>query len=432
MNHAMSSSPEALPSAATHHVQEVVSPGGLRAYLIQEPALPIIAMTAYFRGGASLDPEGRAGLANMASSLVDEGAGDLDSQAFRAALDDDAIRLHVDASRDAITVELKTLSANRARAFELTRLAVTAPRFDEEPVERVRSQIQADLRRRAIDPEHVAARAWREQAFDGHPYGRPVRGTAESVAAITVEDMREHVVSRLSRDRLCIGVSGDISAEELAGRLDEVFAALPASAELPAVPPVSPRTGAVHIAPMPIPQSVVQFGHAGIPRTHPDHYPAYIVNYILGGGGFSSRLLEEIREKRGLAYSVYSYLDDGVHSPLWLGSLATRNEQVALSIDLLREQLGRMAEGDIDASELQDAKTYLTGSFPLRLTSNDQVARALAGMQVWNLGLDFLERRNSLVYAVTLEDARRVARQLFAQPLLLVIAGDPKGIDPSA
>jgi zinc protease len=413
-------------------VQEVVSPLGIRAFLIHDRSLPIVSLMASFRRGAALDPDELAGLSHMTAGLIDEGAGPYDSQAFRAALEDDAIRLGFDADRDAIHLELKTLSTNREKAFDLLRLALTRPRFDDEPVVRIRSQIQADLRRRSTDPDHLAGRAWHHLAFDGHPYAHSVRGTPESVAAIDVGAMREVVASRLGRDRLCVGVSGDIDADELARALDHIFGELPAIGGDIAGPPTMPRTGAVHIVPMPIPQSVVQFGHGGIGRMDPDHYPAYIVNYILGGGGFSSRLTEEIREKRGLAYSVYSYLHDTELSPLWLGGLATKNEQVALSLELLRTELRRMAEGDVDAVELKDAKTYLTGSFPLRLTSNDQVAKALLGMQVWDLGLDFLDRRNGLVEAVTLDDARRAAKRLFDQPLLVTIVGAPEGIEATA
>lgn len=419
-------------AASSGLVQEVVSPLGIRALLIHDRSQPIVSLMASFRRGAALDPEELAGLSHMTAGLIDEGAGPYDSQAFRAALEDDSIRLGLDADRDAISIELKTLSAHRDKAFELLRLALTRPRFDDEPVARIRSQIQADLRRRVSDPDHLASRAWHELAFAGHAYAHSVRGTPESVARIDVPAMQGLMAARFGRDRLSVGVSGDIEAEELAKALDHVFGELPAVGGPVAGPPVMPRTGAIRVVPMAIPQSVVQFGHGGIGRSDPDHYPAYVVNYILGGGGFSSRLTEEIREKRGLAYAVYSYLHDTQLAPLWLGGLATKNEQVALSLELLRAELARMADGDIDETELADAKTYLTGSFPLRLTSNDQVAKALLGMQVWDLGLDFLDRRNSLVEAVTLEDARRAARRLFDQKLLITIVGAPQGIESTA
>lgn len=412
---------------ATARVEEVVSPAGIRAYLIHEPRVPIMAMAFHFRGGAAADPPGKEGRAFMATGLIDEGAGPYDSQAFRAELEDNAIRLTFDADRDGVSGELKTLSESRAHAFELLRLAVTAPRFDPEPVERVRSQILADLRRRETDPDYLASRTWFNAAFPDHPYGRPTRGTLDSIPRLTAEDCRDLVARRLARGNLVVGVAGDITAAELGPLLDHAFGGLPATAERPAVPKAAPRVGEIRTVRLAIPQSVATFGHAGIDRHDPDYYAAYVANYILGGGGFSSRLTEEVREKRGLAYSVYSHLYHLDASPLWLGGVATNNEQVAQSLALVRQELARMARGELGEEELAHAKTYLTGSFPLRLTSNEQIAKTLMGMLVNDLGRDYLERRNGHIEAVTLADVRRVARRLFSGELLIAIVGAPVG-----
>ncbi len=411
-------------------VEEVVTPLGIRAYLLREPAIPFVSLAFYFEGGAAQDPEGREGLSNMAAGLLDEGAGPYDSKAFRSALEDNAIRLSFDADRDGFSGELKTLNTTRDFAFELLRLALTEPRFDAEPVERIRGQILADLRRRETDPDYRAARAWFARAFPDHPYGRPTRGTPETVAAVTREDLRRFVADRLARGNLHIGVAGDITAEELVPLLDATFGALPEEPRLAEIPAVEPATRGLVVERMQIPQSVVVFGHPGIPRADPDYYAAYVANYILGGGGFSSRLTEEIREKRGLVYSVYSYLYDARHAPLWLGSLATRNETVAEAIDLVRAEMARMARGEIDEQDVADAKTYLTGSFPLRLTSNDRIARTLVAMSYQGLGRDYLERRNAYIEAVSLEDVRRVAARLFDRETLFSVVGDPEDLDP--
>ena len=415
---------------ALARVEEVVSPGGLVAYLIHAPMLPIVSIACQFRGGAGLDPPGRAGLAGMTANLLDEGAGPLDSAAFRRALDDDAINLAIEATRDHWSVTLRTLTARRSRACELLRWALSQPRFDAEPVARVRSQMQAAVRRRATSPDYVADRAWREHAFAGHPYAQPIRGSLDSLGAITVDELRSLGAGRLCRDGLAIGVSGDITATELAPLLDELFGELPAAVALHEPTAVRVRPG-LRVSPMPIPQSVMQFGLDGVARQDPDFYAAVIANYVLGGGGFSSRLLEEIRERRGLAYSVHSQLQVDLAAPLWLGSLATGNAHAALALDLVRQELRRMAAGDLDDAELSAAKTYLTGSFPLQLTSNNAVARALARMRAWRFGADFLDRYAALVEAVTLEDVRRVAALLFSRPLMVSIAGDPSGIEPS-
>jgi zinc protease len=418
-------------AAAETRIEEVTSPGGIRAYLIRESSIPFLSMSFQFKGGSTLDPAGKEGLAYMASGLLDEGAGGLDSQAFRTELEDLAIRLGFDAGRDDFSGDLRTLNENRGRAFELLRLALTEPRFDQEPVERVRSQILTALARRSEDPNTLASETWFEAAFPDHPYGRPVRGTPETVAGIAVDDLRGFVERRLARDNLIVGVAGDITAEELGPLLDLAFGDLRAASIAPDVAPTEPvGDGRTVVVRRPIPQSVVTFGHGGIARQDPDFYPAYVANHILGGGGFGSRLTEEVREKRGLAYSVYSYLYTNDYAPLWLGGVGTNNQQAAQSLELIRREIERMRAGEVTEAELNDAKTYLTGSFPLRLTSNDQIAQLLAGIQRENLGLDYLERRNEYVEAVTLDDLRRVAGRLFDPgDLLVVVVGDPVGVE---
>jgi zinc protease len=416
-------------SKASSEVEHVVSEGGIEAYLINEPSIPFLSLSLYFKGGTALDPDGKEGLAYMVSGLLDEGAGELESQAFRTELEDKAIRLSFDASRDAFTGELKTLTEHRERAFELLGLAVTQPRFDAEPVERIRSQIQADLRRRSEDPEYVASLSWFEAAFPGHPYGRPIQGTIESVAGIEEADLRGFLERRLARDNLVIGVAGDVTAEELGPLLDQAFGDLPAKSTPIDIAEIMPKGGETVVVRKELPQSQVMFGEKGLKRSDPDFYSAYVANHILGGGGFTARLTEEVREKRGLAYAVYSYLYPADFAPLWLGGAGTDSARVTETLELIRKEVARMASGEVSQAELDDAKTYLTGSFPLRLTSNDRIASMLVSMQVDGLGIDYLDRRNDYVEAVTLEDLRRAARRLYdPEQLLVVVVGNPRGL----
>ncbi len=418
-----------LPAQAVE-VQRVVSPGGIEAWLVEDHGNPILSMDLAFRGGSALNPQGLEGLANMTASLIDEGAGDLDSQAFQGALEDHSISLRFSAGQDSFSGEVFTLSENRELAFKLLRLALTQPRFDAEPVERIRAQIQAGIARSAENPNAIAGRTLRGLFFPDHPYGRPGAGTPESVAAIAVSDMRGFVARRLARDTLAIGVVGDISPAGLAKLLDETFSDLPATAENGAVAETVPQgDGALIVVEKDVPQSVVAFGHGGLKRDDPDYYAGYVVNYVLGGGGFSSRLYEEVREKRGLAYSVYSYLSPLDHSALVMGGVATQNGRVATSLDLIRQEWRRMAEEGPSETELDNAKTYLTGSFPLRFSSSGRISGMLVGMQIQNLGIDYLDRRNSLIEAVTLDDAKRAAKRLYdADKLAVVIVGKPNGL----
>ncbi len=411
-------------------VQRVISPGGIEAWLVEDHSNAILSLQLAFRGGAALDPIGEEGLANFAASLIDEGAGDLDSQAFQGRLEDLSISLSFSAGLDTFTGSLRTLIENRDAAFELLKLALTQPRFDPEPVERIRNQILAGLKRDAENPGVIANRVLRRLLYPEHPYGRRVTGTSESVSALTEEDLRQFVANHFARDNLIIGVVGDIDPEELARLLDQTFLALPAETASQAVARFMPQgEGDVVVIDKAVPQSTIVFGHAGLLRDDPDYYAAFVVNYILGGGSFASRLYEEVREKRGLAYSVYSYLGPLDHSALMAGGLGTQNAMVSQSLDIVREEWQRMAEDGPSEEELSDAKTYLTGSFPLRLSSTQRIASLLVGMQLEDLGIDYLDRRNDYINTVTIEDARRVAqRLLLPEELTVVIVGQPEGV----
>ncbi len=420
----------ALVPARAIEIQRVVSPGGVEAWLVEDHTNPIIAVRFAFDGGAALDPEGREGLAEMVSSLLDEGAGDLDSQAFQRRLEDLAVRLRFDAGRDTFGGHLRTLTRNRDAAFDLLRLALTAPRFDDEPVARIRNQILAGLRRDLENPNTIASRTLLRALFPDHPYGRPVGGTSESISAITTGGLRRFVGRRLARANLAIGVVGDITPEVLARLLDSAFGGLPERAAAGRVAETKPASSnETIVVTKPVPQSAIVFGQEGIKRDDPDFYAAYVMNHVLGGGGFTSRLYGEVREKRGLAYSVYSSLYPLDHAALIVGGAGTANARVAETLSVVREEWRRLASGGLTEKELADAKTYLTGSFPLRFTSSGRIASMLVGMQRDNLGIDYLERRNSYIEAVTLDDVNRVARRILrADRLIVVVVGEPDGV----
>lgn len=420
----------AVTTAAATEIQRVRSPGGIEAWLVQDDSIPVISFSFSFRGGAALDPKGKEGLADMVSGLLDEGAGKLDSKAFQEALEDIATSLGFDAEREHFRGSLRTLSEHKDRAFELLQLALGEPRFDAAPVERIRGQLIASLDSQKDNPRRIAGRAWYGLVFGDHPYGKPIAGVPTSVSAITRADLARFVRERFVRDELTIGAAGDISAEELSRRLDQVFGTLPqrgSSADLPEVVPVG---GKLVVIRKPIPQSVVVFGQAGLKRDDPDYYAAYVMNHILGGGGFSSRLTEEIREKRGLAYSVYSYLNPMDRTGLIMGGLGTANARVATSLDLVRSEWQRIAHDGVSEDELSAAKNYINGSFPLRLDSTRSIAGMLLAIQINRLGIDYIDRRASLINAVTGDDIRRVAAPLLgSEKLTVVVVGNPSGLE---
>jgi zinc protease len=419
------------PAVAGPKIEKVRSPGGIEAWLVHEPAIPIVAMEVVWRdAGEKRAPASKAGITGVLAAMLDEGAGDLDSQAFAERQQDNGISLGFNADLDHFSFNLRTLSKNTGIAFELIRLALTQPRFDAESLDRVKRQIEMQLVREQEQPGTIASRTLYAAAFPDHPYGRPSRGTAETVTGVTADDLRAYLKKELTRDRLIIGVVGDITAEKLAASLDSLFGGLTATGEPVAVPERAPELRERPIVvERDLPQSVVQFIGKGVRRDDPDFYAAYVMNYMLGGGGFNSRLTTEVREKRGLAYSVYSYLVPMRESGVWAGGVATRNDQVAESLRIIRAELDRMRREGPEAQELAEAKTYINGSFPLQLSSNGAIAGTLVGMQLAGLGTEYIEERPKLINAVTAEDVRRVAERLLdPSKLLVVVVGKPVGL----
>ena len=408
-------------------IKRVTSPGGIEAWLVGSHANPLIAIRFAFRGGASQDPADKQGLAYFVSGMMDEGAGDLDAVAFQERLQTLAMRMDFDAGRDVMLGNVQMLTANKDESLDLLRLAMAKPRFDADAVERVRGQIIAGLKFDENDPEEVAALAWDRLAFRDHPYGRPIKGTKSSIAAIGIDDLRDYARRVFARDKLVITVVGDIDAEKLGPTLDHVFGALPQASSLAPVADVKPPLGpAREIITMEVPQSVAQFGHRAFSRKDDDFMAAYILNYIIGGGGFSSRLMEEVREKRGLAYSVHSNIFPYQHGAVFVGSVATQNEAVAQSLAVIESELKRLAEEGPSAEELASAKSYLTGAYALRFESSSSIANQLLWIQIEDLGIGYVEKRNELVEQVTLGDIKLVAKRLIeADRLITTIVGKP-------
>ncbi len=418
----------AAPALATT-IERVVSPGGIEAWLVHESAVPLVAVDFAFVGGAIQDPAGKAGTATMVASLLDEGAGDLDSKTFHDRLDRKAVELSFEAERDTVRGSLRTLTENREEAFDDLRLSLTAPRFDPPTVEIIRGQVLSMVRRATTSPADIGRLRWWETAFAGHPYGRPVSGTLESVPDITVDDLKGYTRRVLARENLKVAVVGDIDAEAVKVMLDRVFGALPAKAELTPVATVSPQgLGRRVVIKLDVPQAVVTFGGPGVARKDPDFMAAYIVSHILGGGAFSSRLYREVREKRGLAYSIYDSLVWLNHSALFLGGTATRADRAGEALDLIEKEIHRLAENGPTEDEIVQAKAYLNGSFALNLDTSSKIASLLVQLQLDDIGIDYFTRRPALIDAVTLGDARRVAKRLLDGGLLVTVVGRPEGL----
>jgi zinc protease len=411
------------PSRAAAKIQHLVSPGGIEAWFVQDATVPLIAMEYAFGGGAAQDPADKPGVGNLVADLLDEGSGDLDSKTFHERLDRRAIELAFAASRDTFRGSLRMLKDNRDEAFDLLRMSLTSPHFDSADVERIRAQVLSGLRRDTSSPTALASRKFLELAFGDHPYGRQANGTLESVPQIDVADLKDYVRRVLAKDTLRIAVVGDVDPAALGRLLDNTFGGLPAKASLTSVPDVeAARPPQRAFIPLDVPQTVVTFGGPGLKRHDPDFMAAYVVNHILGGGS-SSRLYKEVREKRGLAYSVYESLLWMDHSALFVGNTGTRADRAGETVDAITREIRKIAEDGPTQQELDEAKSYLKGSQMLALDTSSKLASALLQYQLDKLPIDYIEKRNAIVDAVTLDDAKKAAQRLWGQGLLTVIVG---------
>ena len=414
----------ALPSQAATKIQRLVSPGGIEAWFVQDATVPLIAMEYSFGGGATQDPADKPGVGNMVASLLDEGSGDLDSKTFHERLDRRAIELSFSSTRDHFRGSLRMLKDNKDEAYDLLRMALTSPHFEATDVERIRAQVLSGLRRDTTNPTSLASRKFLEVAFGDHPYGRPANGTLDSVPKIDVADLKDYARRVIAKDGLRIAVVGDVDADTLGKLLDKTFGGLPAKASLTPVPDVmAAKPPQRAFIPLDVPQTVVTFGGPGISRHDPDFMAGYVVNHILGGGGLSSRLYHEVREKRGLAYSVYKSLLWMDHSALFVGNTGTRADRAGETVDAIEKEVRRIAEEGPTQKELDEAKSYLKGSQMLALDTSSKLAQALLQYQLDKLPIDYIEKRNAIVDAVTLDDAQKAAKRLWGQGLLTVIVG---------
>ncbi|MFD1195895.1 M16 family metallopeptidase [Seohaeicola saemankumensis] len=419
----------ALPVRAAIEIKEVVSPGGITAWLVEDHAIPFTALEIRFRGGASVEAAEQRGVTNLMTALLEEGAGEMDARAFARARDGLAASFRYSVSDDALSVSAQFLTENRDAAVDLLRQSLIQPRFDDDAIERVRAQVLSGLRSDEKNPQNIASRRFDGLVYGDHPYGSSLDGTIDTVSALTRDDLVAAHAGAMARDRIHVSAVGDITEAELGALLDNLLGALPATgAALPG--PAAPEfRGGVDVVDFPTPQSVVLFGQPGIGQEDPDFFAAFILDHIMGGGGFESRLMTEVREKRGLTYGVYTYLADRDLAQIWGGSVASANDRVAEAVEVIRAEWARMQQDGITQDELDNAKTYLTGAYPLRFDGNGTIANIIVGMQMRGLPIDYAATRNDQVNAVTLADANRVARTLLDPARLsFVVVGQPEGL----
>ncbi|MCG6901749.1 MAG: insulinase family protein [Rhodobacter sp.] len=420
----------AFPARAAVEIQQVSSPGGINAWLVEEHSIPFVALEIRFRGGASLDLPGKRGAINLMTGLIEEGAGDLDARGFAAAQEALAADYDFDVYDDALSISARFLTENRDASVALLKSALVEPRFDADAIERVRGQVLSIIRSDSKDPDEIARATFDRMAYGDHPYATSLNGTEQSVSALTRDDIVAAHQGTLTRDHLYVGAVGDITAAELGALLDTLLAELPATGRPEPAEARLHFDGGITVVPYETPQSVALFGHAGIDRDDPDFFAAFVMNTVLGAGNFDSRLMTEVREKRGLTYGVYSYLASKDYADLVIGRVASANDRVAEAISVIKDEWARIAAEGVTEEELENAITYLTGAYPLRFDGNAQIAGIMVGMQMSDLPIDYIATRNDKVRAVTMDDVKRVAARLMdPEHLTFVVVGQPEGLE---
>jgi zinc protease len=417
----------ASPAGASAPVTVAIG-ANAQVWFQEDHSVPMLALSVSLPAGSAYDPKDKPGLAAFAADLFNEGAGNLNATAYQGELARRAIQLSMTPGRDYLTLSLVTLRANMKDALRLLGLALAQPRFDRDAIARVRAQMVQGLLQEDEDPQAVAARRFYAAFFAGHPYGHQINGTAAGLNAITAADLKDFARSHWVRGGVKIAVAGDIDRATLTMLLKSVFDPLAATS-----PPAPPRAmpaavASMTVLPMAVPQSAALFGLPGMLRADPDYLAGYVANYIVGGGDFSSRLTNEVREKRGLTYGVSTTFGDYRAAGYVIGQVATKRESMNESLEVIRDTLRKFSAEGPSAQELADAKTYLTGSYPLAFSSNAGIAAQLNSFQRSGLPIEYVARRNGLINALTLEDVRRAATRLFSPArLTVVVAGRARG-----
>ena len=410
------------------NIENVTSKKGITGWLVEDNTVPVVSIQFSIGGGTTQDPEGKEGLANLMTGLFDEGAGDLDSQAFQSRLDELGAEMAFSVTRDRMRGNMKMLAEKRDEALNLLALAVQKPRFDDEAIDRIREQLVAELKASEKDPKTIAQNRLLTLIYGKHPYARRGEGTPETLATINRDDLVKAHHAMFARDNIHIGIVGPVSANEAATIIDKIFGALPEKAELKKIDEAKLNLGGMANVNYDLPQTSLMLVYPGVKRNDPDFFAAYLMNYVLGGPGLTSRLFSEVREKRGLAYTVGSSLMLYDHSATLAVSTGTRSSEAQKSLSTIRSEVKKMADEGVSEQELDEAKSYVIGSYAVQnMGSSSDIAATLVSLQDENLPIDYIEKRRALIEAVTRDQVKAVAEKLLRPEPALLIIGPSKG-----
>ena len=410
------------------NIENLTSKKGITGWLVEDNTVPVVSIQFSIGGGTTQDPEGKEGLANLMTGLFDEGAGDLDSQAFQSRLDELGAEMAFSVTRDRMRGNMKMLAEKRDEALNLLALAVQKPRFDDEAIDRIREQLVAELKASEKDPKTIAQNRLLTLIYGKHPYARRGEGTPETLATINRDDLVKAHHAMFARDNIHIGIVGPVSANEAATIIDKIFGALPEKAELKKIEEAKLNLGGMANVNYDLPQTSLMLVYPGVKRNDPDFFAAYLMNYVLGGPGLTSRLFSEVREKRGLAYTVGSSLMLYDQSATLAVSTGTRSSEAQQSLSTIRSEVKKMADEGVSEQELDEAKSYVIGSYAVQnMGSSSDIAATLVSLQDENLPIDYIEKRRALIEAVTRDQVKAVAEKLLRPEPALLIIGPSKG-----
>ncbi len=410
-------------------IQEITTKGGIKVWLVEEHSIPFVALKVSFKGGSSLDAPEKAGVTYLMSGLLEEGSGDMDATTFSKATEELAASFGYDAGRDSVSISAQVLTENREQALALLKQALMEPTFNPVAFDRVKKQVLSIVRSKLTDPGDIAGRTLRELGYPNHAYSQPLEGTLETIETLTVDDVRAAHKGAFSKDLMYVSVVGDITAAELGPLLDDLLGELPETGpQLPSKTEFAAK-GGITVVDFDTPQAVAVWAHVGIDRDDPEFFAAYLLNHILGGSGFTARLTQEVREKRGLTYGVYSYLAPYEYASIVGGSVSSSNDRIKTAIEVIQDEWRKMAESGVTEAEMIAAKKFLTGAYPLRFDGNGRIAGLLVGMQIQGYPIDYPKTRNEKVTAVTLDEVNAVAKRLLKPDALrFVVVGKPEGL----
>ncbi len=400
---------------------------GISFWFVKDSSIPIVSVSFSFRGGSYLENEKKQGLSNLMTSLLDEGTRNLSASEFKEVMKLNGMKLNISSQKDKIEGSFQVITSQVSEGFKLFYEALNHPRFDDSEIEKVRKQIISSIKIDQSNIPTIASNLFNKNFFGDHSFSRNIKGTIESIKKINRNDLIDFRKKAFQKSNLVIGVSGNIDKNEIKKLIDLVFSEMNDSFKISKLEKFLSLSQGDKIFKITTPQTSVLFGHPGFERNNDNFFALRVANYILGGGGFQSRLYNNIREKKGLVYSIYSYLLPYESDGVLIGGFQTRNESVYKTVNTVKNEWDRMRKIGISKEEFQNAKDYFNGSFTRNFTSTLSIARLLQVVQYYKLGEDYFNRREEIINNLELDKVNKVIFETFdSSKLFFMIVGEPE------